>query len=50
MMMTSTPVSIGAVKRICEGKAAPNEPIWLQIIQIKAMERAENNPNGVKYK
>jgi hypothetical protein len=49
-MMTGSPLSAGAIKRICEGKASTNEPLWLQITTIKLMDRTDNNPNGIRYK
>lgn len=34
-MMTNSPLSVGSIQRICEGRVSPTEPLWLQVIQVR---------------
>lgn len=49
-MMASSLLSVGVIQRICEKKCAPTEPIYLQIIMVKEVERSDANSPDARYK
>lgn len=41
-MMTNSPLSVGSIQRMCEGRADPTEPLWLQVIQVKVVGHSDS--------